>query len=204
MGCPGEYPGGCLARRCHRPRAWLWLIGWVWLCSASLLQAEESGYFVVRDVRSSLDQGVYLLDANIDFRFSEAALGALHSGLPLVLRIEIRVEDNRRWLWNEAVAVVNQLYRLQFHALSDRYLVHNLNTDTRQSYTTLADALYAVGFVRNFPVLDARLLDPGKTYFGRLRATLDVEELPTPMRLWAYVSDQWRLTSEWYRWQLSP
>ena len=196
--------GGCLARRCHRPRAWLWLVGWAWLCFVPLAQAQEPGYFAVRDVRSRLDQGVFLLDANIDFRFSEEALGALHSGLPLVLRIEIHVEEDRRWLWDESIAVLNQLYRLQFHALSDRYLVHNLNTDTRQSYTTLGDALYAVGMVRSFPMLDARLLDPDKTYFAQMRATLDVEKLPTPMRLWAYVSDQWRLDSEWYRWQLRP
>lgn len=194
--------GGCLARPCHRSRAWLLLVGWAWLCLVPLVQAQESGYFTVRDVRSRLERGVFLLDANIDFRFSEEALGALHSGLPLVLRIEIRVEEERRWLWDESVAVLNQRSRLQFHALSDRYLVHNLNTDTRHSYTTLDDALYAVGVVRSFPMLDERLLDPGKTYFARMRATLDVEELPTPMRLWAYVSDQWRLDSEWYQWRL--
>lgn len=188
---------------CQRVVAWL-LIGWLGLCLPLSLSAAEEGYFSVRDARTELRDGVYLLDANIDFDLSGEALDALHSGLPLVIKIEIKVEREREWLWKETVAEVRQRYRLQFHALSDRYVVHNLNTDARSSFAELEDALYTIGAVRAFPMLDRRLLDPEAEYIASLRATLDVEELPTPMRLWAYVSEQWRLDSEWYQWSLLP
>lgn len=195
--------GGCLAGCRHRATAWLLLVGWVCLC-LPLTGSAADPFFAVRDARTHLSQGVYLLDANIDFGFSDEALSALHSGVPLVLKIQIRVEQGRDWLWNLTVAELSQRYRLQFHALSDRYVVQNLNTGTRLSFADLDDALYELGSVREFPMLDRRLLDTEKDYRAGLRAVLDVEELPTPMRLWAYVSDQWRLDSEWYQWQLRP
>lgn len=193
---------GYVAVHCQRTSAWLLLVGWICLCLPGAVFAE--GYFTVRDARTQLKDGVYLLDANIDFHFSDASMEALQNGIPLVLEVQIKVERERKWLWAETVASLSQRYRLQFHALSDRYVVHNLNTDQRQSFTTLDDALYALGAVREFPMLDHRLLHEDSNYTVNLRAALVVEELPTPMRLWAYVADQWRLDSPWYTWQLQP
>lgn len=194
------------ARRCSltviRPITWL-MVGWLCL-SAPFAVSAEQGYFSVRDAHTTLKDGVYRLDANIDFRFSDEALSALHSGLPFVINIEVKVDRPRDYLWADTVAALRQRYRIQFHALSDRYVVHNLNTDTRHSYVALEDALLAFGTLRDFPMLDRRLLDLDQTYRAGLRATLDIEALPTPMRLWAYVSEQWQLDSEWYQWPLLP
>ena len=187
---------------CHRT-AWLLLASWVWLCLPAMVSA-KADYFTIRSASTQLNEGVYLLDASIDFHFSEAALEALHNGIPLVLEVQIKVERSREWLWTETIAALSQRYRLQYHALSERYVVHNLNTDLRQSFGRLEDALYILGEVRDFPMLDRRLLQEGSRYTAGLRATLVVEALPTPIRLWAYVADQWRLDSAWYRWQLQP
>jgi hypothetical protein len=178
-------------------------LGLLWLCLPSMVSADDS-YFTIRNADTQLVEGVYLLDATIDFRFSDAAMEALLNGIPLVLDIEIRVERGRKWLWNDTVAALSQRYRLQFHALSDRYVIHNLNTDQRQSFTQLEDALYVLGVIREFPMLDRRLLTAGADYQAGIRASLVVEELPTPMRLWAYVSDQWHMNSPWYTWRLLP
>lgn len=193
---------------CRNPSAWLLLVGWVWLwlpgAVAAADAADPDAHFAVREATARLQDGVYLLDADIDFRFSEAALEALRNGIPLVLEIQIKVERSRNWLWDDTVAALGQRYSLQYHALSDRYVVHNLNTGQRQSYTTLDDALFVLGRVRDFPMLDRRLLETGGDYQASVRAALVVEQLPTPMRLWAYASDQWRLDSAWFSWPLQP
>jgi len=187
--------------RSQRISVWLLLIGW--LSSPDILQAKET-YFTVSDASTRLSDGVYLLDASIDFRFSDAAMEALLNGIPLVLEVQIKVERSREWLWTKTIAALSQRYRLQYHALSERYVVHFLNTDLRQSFARLDDALLALGEVHEFPMLDRRLLQDGDQYTVGLRATLVVEELPTPIRLWAYAAEQWRLDSPWYSWQLQP
>lgn len=189
---------------CRQPRAWLLLVGWIWLWLPVTVAgaAEADAYFAVREATARLQDDVYLLDADIDFHFSEPAQEALRNGIPLVLEIQIKVERSRGWMWDDNIAALGQRYSLQYHALSDRYVVHNLNTGQRQSYTTLDDALLVLGRVRDFPMLDRRLLEAGNDYQASVRAALVVEQLPTPMRLWAYVSDQWRLDSAWYSWPL--
>ena len=194
---------GWMATHYQQRFAWLLLAGLMWLCLPYMVSADDS-YFSIRNADTQLVEGVYLLDATIDFRFSDAAMEALLNGIPLVLEVEIRVERGRKWLWNDTVAALSQRYRLQFHALSDRYVIHNLNTDQRQSFSQLEEALHVLGEIREFPMLDRRLLTADSDYQAGIRASLVVEELPTPMRLWAYVSDQWHMNSPWYTWPLLP
>lgn len=200
------------AAPCRRSNPWLLLAGWIWLwlpgvmtaADAPAKPAEPDTYFAVREASAHLQDEVYLLDADVDFHLSTAALEALNNGIPLGLEIQIKVERRRGWLWNDTVASLSQRYRLQYHALSDRYVAHNLNTGQRQSYTTLDDALFMLGRVREFPMLDRRLLEADNEYQASVRAALMVEQLPTPVRLWAYASDQWDLDSAWYSWPLHP
>lgn len=194
---------GCVAIHRGNTCVWLLLAGWVWLWLPTPTHAAEA-MFTVRDAHAELYDEVYLLDADIEYRFSEASQEALQNGIPLVLEIEIKVERLRDWLWPETVATLSQRHRLQFHALSDRYVVHNLNTDQRQSFARMETALETLGTLREFPMLDRRLLQTDARYQVKLRAGLVVEELPTPIRLWAYASDQWRLGSDWYTWPLQP
>lgn len=183
--------------------AWWVLVGWLTLLLPCSVYAEDI-YFSVRDARTVLRDDVYLLDANVVYRFSAPALEALHNGIPLVLETQIKVGRQRDWLWINTVAALSQRFRLQYHALSDRYVIQNLNTSQRQSFATLDDALHGLGIVRSFPMLDAKLLQADAEYRVSLRVVLLIEELPTPMRLWAYASDQWRHDSAWYTWRLEP
>jgi hypothetical protein len=51
-------------------------------------------------------------------------------------------------------------------------------------------------------LFDGASLDSDAAYRGRLRARLDIEALPSPLRPLAYVSPSWHSTGEWYEWPL--
>jgi hypothetical protein len=166
-------------------------------------EARDSS-FAVHEARSLLVNGVYRVSAQVEYQLGDQALDALRHGVPLVLEIRIQVYRQRDWLWNEQVAQLRQRYQLRYHALSQRYLVHSFNTGVQQSFQYLDDALQAIGALYDLPLLDARLLSPDGEYELRLRADLDIEELPTPIRLWAYLSSGWSVKSDWYTWPLKP
>ncbi len=73
----------------------------------------------------------------------------------------------------------------------------------QQTFSDLTSALRHQGAVRGLPLIDAALLDDDQTYTASLRTRLSLSELPLPIRVRAYVSDAWRLSSGWYTWQLS-
>ena len=166
--------------------------------------AWSGGGFRVINAEAHLVEGVYRVDANIDFELNGAAREALANGVPLVFEIDLRIRQPRDWLWDETVATLAQRYELRYHALSNRYVVRHLNTAGRHSFASLGDALYHIGSVRGLPLIDRALLEPGVPYEAGIRARLDLGSLPSPMQVVAYVSRNWWLDSDWYTWPLAP
>lgn len=167
-----------------------------------MVKAALAQGFVVREARTALVDDVYQLDAQIDYRLSDAVLDALESGVPITLEINIEVLRPRDYLWSEEIASLRQRYRIEYHALSQQYLITNLNNRAQQSYPSRSAAIDAVGVISGLPMLDRRLLTAGERYVARLRASLDIEALPAPLRLLAYLSSDWRVSSHWYAWDL--
>jgi uncharacterized protein DUF4390 len=164
--------------------------------------ADDRGRFEIREAGAELMSGVYFLDATIDYRLSSEARDALQSGVPLTIRLEVELLNNRRLWWDNEDAALRQLYQLEYHALSERYTVQNVNSGDQASFSTLFLALSYLGRVNHLPILDATLLDPGRSYDIRVRAVLDVEQFPGPLRLLAFWRRDWSLGSDWYRWRL--
>lgn len=158
--------------------------------------------FQVLSATTRLEGEVYRLNAKLQYRLSAAAREALENGVPLTLAIDMEVRRRRKWAWDETVYTLAQRFRLEYHTLSRQYLVTNLNSGVRRAFPNREEALRYMGQIQDFPLLDKKLLEPKQRYRGALRARLDLEELPTPLRLFAYISDDWRLSSEWRTWKL--
>ena len=163
--------------------------------------AQAAGFDVI-EASTRLDGGVYRLNAQIEYSFSEPALDALQNGVPLTIELLMEVRRRRSWVWDETVYSLVQRFRLEYHALSRQYLVHNLNSGERRNFSTRLAALRFMGRIHEFPLLDRSLLAPDRRYEGALRAQLALDTLPTPLRLFAYLSEDWQLASEWYTWPL--
>ncbi len=158
--------------------------------------------FRVQHGETKLRDGVYLLSADIQYKLGPKPSEALQNGVPLVFALEILVKEKPHWFWTEPVAKLRQRYSLKFHSLTERYLVTNLNSGDTDSFRSRQSALDYIGVVRDLPILDASLIDESAAYGVQIRATFDLDFLPAPLRLLAYVSDEWRLTSEWASWPL--
>jgi len=165
---------------------------------------EEDGHFEVRSASAELIGGVYYLNAQIEYRLSQAAMEALESGVALTIELQIDVGRVRRFMPDPEVASLRQRYQLQYHALSERFVLRNVNSGEQESFPSVASALDGLGNVRGLPLLDEALLDEGRRYRIRMRAGLDVEGFPGPMRLLIFWLDEWQLVSEWYEWLLRP
>jgi hypothetical protein len=168
----------------------------------SLAAPQEEGRFDVVSAYPTERGGVYYVDAKIRYELPPSADEALRSGVILTLELQIEVERLRRFpLPDKSVASLRQRYALQYHALSDRYIVQNLNSGEQTTYSTLAAAEAALGEVHELPVIDVALLEPGVRHQLSMRAVLDIRRLPVPLRLFAFLFDDWRVTSQWYRWR---
>jgi hypothetical protein len=181
-----------------RAMAGLLLIG-AWLAAGN---AEAAKGFFVRGAGAVLINKVYHLDAVVDYQFSDEALQALQKGMPLTVALDIEILRNRDYLWSKSIAELHQRYQLRYETLTHRYIVSNLNSGAETSYLTREAALFALGHITGLPLIDQQILENGQEYTARLRAYLDAEELPVPLRLLGYISSAWNMSSEWYSWSL--
>lgn len=157
--------------------------------------------FAVRGGDVVLSDGVYFLNADVDFNLSPAATEALESGVPLTFELQIELIRPRRFWLDEGIARQTQRYRVRYHALSGRYMLTHLDSGDSRNFPTRASVLNALGTIRRLPIIEESSLRPGREYQLWLRAGLDVDDLPPPLKTGAYLSPQWRLLSEWHMWE---
>jgi hypothetical protein len=160
--------------------------------------------FTIEDASASVREGYYLLDARVIYDFSDAALEALGHGVPLVVELQVEVRREGAWLWEPDVADVRLRAQIRYSPLSANYQTTNLDNGAQRTFATRDAAVAALGEVRQLPILPEGALTPGTAYLIGLRASLDIEALPLPMRPRAYLSSDWALAGEWSRWRLRP
>ena len=184
-------------------RLWLAARVCVLLCLPVLFPASVFGAgFAVSRAETELRDEVYYLDAEMSLGLSGAVIEALESGVPITIALQIEVVSPRAWWWDETVYSLSQRYRLKFHALTRQYVLTNLNSGVQTTHPTRAAAVIALSSISDLPILDRTALRVGVAYQGRLRVRLSVETLPSPLRVWAYLSSDWDLVSDWYQWPL--
>src|SRR5688572_12832505 len=90
-------------------------------------QGDDPGFFEVRSAMAELRGGVYYLNAVIGYRLSTEAVDALHSGVPLGIRLDVEIIHPRRWWFDDDSNTLRQSYQIDYHAISERYIVLNIN-----------------------------------------------------------------------------
>ncbi|HAI68340.1 MAG TPA: DUF4390 domain-containing protein [Gammaproteobacteria bacterium] len=179
---------------------WRVLTGMGLLCLSQVIYAE----FSIHYAKTRLIDDVYVLDAQISYDLTEVTRDALQNGISLTLVLTMVIERDRWYLWNEEMATLKQRYQVKYYTLSDQYVVEYLNTGIEETFGSLNAALTRLGQLESFPLLDQHLTKPDKRYWVYLQTHLDIESLPVPLRPIAYLSSQWRLSSNWYLCPLEP
>lgn len=169
--------------------------------------AVADGSYKLFDVRTAFVHkvdGVYYLNAQVDYTLTDGALRGLQNGVTMAMEVQLEVNRVRRFLPDDTVHTLRQRYELSYQPLSERYLLRNLNSETQETFSTVDAAIRSMGVIDELPVLDASLLNPEKRYEIRVRAQLDVRSVSGPIRLLLGWLADWRLRSDWYTWSLGP
>jgi hypothetical protein len=176
------------------------------LAATLLLAASQTAMagIAVNHASTHLEDDHYLLDADITYHLNDTVLEALDNGVPLTLQLDVVVEQPRDYLWDESIGKQSYRFQLQYHALSEKYLVRNLQTDKQEIYPTLRTALLALGRFKSLDLIKNNLLKKDAHYQVRLRISLDIASLPAPMRPLAWLTTDWHLGSDWFSCPLTP
>jgi hypothetical protein len=174
------------------------------LATTAAFAESKGSQLLIRGAQATFDEDILELATQLDMRLPQGALKAIDGGLTLHLTYQIEVSRVRRWMPDAGVAAIEQGFELSYHALSQRYLVRNLNTGEQQDFGSVEAALARITEVKGLPVLDASLVPPGPEYEGRVRAVLDMASAEDAFGWLLFWTDDWSATSDWYTWTLRP
>ena len=155
--------------------------------------------FLINSAEIVLSEKVYQLNARLEFDFSKDVMRAIDNGVPVVIELDIEILRPRNYFWDKEIATLEQRYQLQYHALSEQYIVRNLNSGAQYTFFSLVASLQKIGHVDHLPIIDEQLLtesDSEKLY-ARIRTQLGFDDLPVPLKLNALISRSWWLSSDW-------
>jgi hypothetical protein len=183
-----------------------WLLAFAVLVGAAVTlaaPAQNPGRFQVRNAYVELANGAWLLDVSLDLGLADAARRAFEEGVPLVLRLEIEASVDRRLLPAEEVVSTTRGWQLAYDAIAERFVVTDGATGAHVSHATQAEALEALSRLSGIVIADTTVLPEERRFGMRVRATVEVGELPAAVRMLLFWRD-WSRSTEWYAWKVRP
>ena len=160
------------------------------------------GPLEVRTAYVTLDNGVYQLTARMIYPFNEETRRALLDGVTLQFSIEAQVQKRRRFWVDSTIINFTQRRELSWHAVTQHYVVRDVERGEQTPFGTLDQALAAIGAVDNWAVLIESQLEPDAAYEIGVRATVRRGTLSSALRALMWWSDSWQRSSDWYTWAL--
>lgn len=175
------------------------------LCAVVGLRASaaDEGRFEIRNAYVELQDGFWQLDVRLDLGLSEAARRAFDDGVPLTLRLEVAASTARRFLPDETVVSLTRQWQLAYDAIADRYVVNDPATGEHASHASRADALAALARISGLRLADTSRLPPDGRFEMRVRASVEIGELPAAIKMLLFWKS-WSRSTDWYAWSVRP
>ncbi len=171
--------------------------------SAQRAATADDGRFEIRNAYVELVDGVWHLDVRLDLGLSEAARQAFDEGVPLTLHLEAEATTARRFLPDATVVSLARQWQLAYDAIADRYVVSDPESGERVSHATREEAFAALAHISAMPLADSVHLPPGGRFEMRVRASVEIGDLPVAIKVLLFWKS-WSRSTDWYVWSVRP
>lgn len=182
-----------LSLSCSMRLSLLFMLLWLPLAHAGTITLTAANEHITNDM--------VMIDADADFQFSDDAIKAINSGVPITIECDIRVARPRKLLWDAELLSAHREFVIERHALSKQYIIADQITGDRRIHGSLELAIDDLGRIRNLPIAEARQLEGEQALEVSMRLRLAIRSLPGPLIPVAYVSPGWHMSSGWFKWQ---
>ena len=169
------------------------------LLSASVYAAEK---ITVEYASGRLVENNYYLDARVDFDLHDDLLEALDHGVDLDINIIIKVKEKRKWLWDRIYKEDMIKFKLSHLPLSDVYIVTNVGKSEQRQFDALENALKYLGKIDRYFLMNTNKISDKPGLAGLIKAEMNVDNLPPPLKPIAFLSNKWQMDSKWRQWTI--
>ncbi|MFT5112986.1 MAG: hypothetical protein ACI8P9_002314 [Parasphingorhabdus sp.] len=139
--------------------------------------------------------------AELDLTFGDDVITAINKSIEIRLLIKIKLYRVRPIIWDSLDSQWSSSFRIKYHGLSGRYVLHNDSNGRLETFDSIRETLDELAeFKTSVPLSDKDKKLHRYGYRTAFKILLDIDLLPSPLKLVAKISPQWNLASAWTSW----
>ena len=137
--------------------------------------------------------------AKLNLSLDSRSAAAIVNGIPITICVDLELVQNK--LWPRSTTLLEWRYpvKLGYHPLSRRFTVTDQRKKSTAVFQTLGEALRQLDRFSAIEALPAGMRRK-KNLVVRIRARIDTESLPAPLRLMSALLPPWNEQSQWREW----
>ena len=153
----------------------------------------------VKSAELKTQDDAYVLNADVDIKFSSAIEDAISKGYTLNFIIEFQLATPRKYWFDDEIATVTQRVSLSYHALSRQYLL--VRGEQQKTFVRLDEAIDDLSSISDLKVFSKSQVEKGEPYNAGFLMRLDTKKLPKTLQGDGLVSEEWTMTTQRFEWQ---
>ncbi len=154
---------------------------------------------LVRSADIKAQDEAYVLNADVDVKFSAAIEDAISKGFALNFIVEFQLASPRKYWFDDEIATVTQHITLSYHALSRQFLL--LRGDQQKSFVRLDEAIDDLSSISDLKVFSKSQVEKGEAYKASFLMRLDTKKLPKTLQGEGMLSEEWAMSTPRFEWQ---
>lgn len=174
----------------------LLLITLLSLFAATALAGNSS--MTIRSASLVALEDAYVLNADVEMKFSEKMEEAISKGFELNFLIEFQLARPRKYWFDDEIVTVTQHVALTYHALSRQFLV--IRGDQQKAFVRLDEATDDLSDISELKVFQKAEVEKGENYKATLLMRLDPKKIPKVLQGDTISSDDWNMSSQRFEW----
>lgn len=167
------------------------------------LSPAEANGILIQKAQIERRDGKNFISADIEYHFPEVALKALDEGIPLTFSFIFTLDRDLPFGLAWPLYKIERSVQIRYLPLAKSYQVADLGSGAVQGFASLVAVLQTLERIRGWEV-DLNALPSDRSFMASLAFRFDIEALPLPLRIEAYVAPAWHMQNGSYRWQLPP
>ena len=144
----------------------------------------------------------YQVLTSTEFKLSNYLQNALDNGVPLKANVQFRLKKKRPNWFDKEIILLTVKYQLNYHALSQHYLLTRNDTNEHWNFSNSSAALRKLSELRKYILPDINISKGSGDYSILGVANMAPETLNLPLRIQSLFNEEYSLVSEGILWPL--
>ena len=170
------------------------------MCVLFTSHSRADSFITIENLTTEKQEQSIQVNCEVTYRLDDKVKQALANGIMMTFITDLELLERTSNWFDQVRASYQTEFTIKYHALSKQFVLSINNLE--RSYPDLFSVFYQQTQLCDFRMGPIDHIQLNAAIYLRARIRLSTEDLPLPLRIKSYLSDDWRPSSGWTIWSL--